>query len=167
MMSALFYFQPTLNRLFNNCIKLYWYKISSSWNMKSDEIDSSPQRKRQCLSWVSGGFSGNKTWQDFFDWPDWYSVDHSLFLWESICTVSGCKKRKLSYSPKFSYKIYWANIFHCRFWKINFTKISQKPLIFLIWKITQLNWSIVILIISELCRGVSEPCQTSKSVLQK
>ena len=25
MMSAVFYTQPTLNRLFNNCIKLYWY----------------------------------------------------------------------------------------------------------------------------------------------
>ena len=29
-----FYFQPTLNRLFNSCIKLYWHKISFSWNMK-------------------------------------------------------------------------------------------------------------------------------------
>ena len=25
MMPALFHFQPTLNRLLNNCIKLYWY----------------------------------------------------------------------------------------------------------------------------------------------
>ena len=24
----------TLNRLFNGCIKLYWYKVSCSWNMK-------------------------------------------------------------------------------------------------------------------------------------
>ena len=34
MMSAFFHFQHTLYRLFNNCIKLYWYQISSSWNMK-------------------------------------------------------------------------------------------------------------------------------------
>ena len=34
MMSAFFHFQHTLNRLFNNCIKFYWYGISSSWNMK-------------------------------------------------------------------------------------------------------------------------------------
>ena len=34
MMSDCFYFQPTLNRLFNSCIKLYWHKISFSWNMK-------------------------------------------------------------------------------------------------------------------------------------
>ena len=29
-----FHFQHTLNRFFNNCIKLCWYYISSSWNMK-------------------------------------------------------------------------------------------------------------------------------------
>ena len=26
--------EPTLNRLFNNCLKLYWYWINFSWNMK-------------------------------------------------------------------------------------------------------------------------------------
>ena len=32
---SIFYFQPTLNRwLFNNCIKLYWDQIISSWTMK-------------------------------------------------------------------------------------------------------------------------------------
>ena len=31
MISAFFYFQPTLNRLFNNCIKLCWYSVSCSW----------------------------------------------------------------------------------------------------------------------------------------
>ena len=31
-MSVFFHFQHTLKRLFNNCIKLYWYLISSSWN---------------------------------------------------------------------------------------------------------------------------------------
>ena len=34
MMSEFFHFQHTLNRLFNSCIKSYWYYISSSWNMK-------------------------------------------------------------------------------------------------------------------------------------
>ena len=29
----IFYLQPIFNRLFNNCIKLYWYWISSFWNM--------------------------------------------------------------------------------------------------------------------------------------
>ena len=33
-MSAFFNFEHTLNRLFNNCIKLCWYQISSSGNMK-------------------------------------------------------------------------------------------------------------------------------------
>ena len=36
MMSVFFQFQYTLNRLFNNCIKLCWYQISSSWNMKQE-----------------------------------------------------------------------------------------------------------------------------------
>ena len=43
-----FYFQPTLNRLFNNCTNLYWYEISSFWNMKG-EVKltplSSPRKK--------------------------------------------------------------------------------------------------------------------------
>ena len=30
MMSAFFHFQHTLDRLFNNCIKLYWYYVSSA-----------------------------------------------------------------------------------------------------------------------------------------
>ena len=34
MMSTCFYFQLALNRLFNNCIKLYQYWISSSWIWK-------------------------------------------------------------------------------------------------------------------------------------
>ena len=34
MMSACFYLQTAL---FNNCIKLYWYGISSSWNMKEGD----------------------------------------------------------------------------------------------------------------------------------
>ena len=33
MKLALFCFQPTLNRLFKNYIKLYWYLISSSWDI--------------------------------------------------------------------------------------------------------------------------------------
>ena len=33
MSSFFFYFQHTLNRLFDNCVKLYWYYISSSWNI--------------------------------------------------------------------------------------------------------------------------------------
>ena len=34
MMSAFFHFQYTLNRSFNNYIKLHWNEISSSGNMK-------------------------------------------------------------------------------------------------------------------------------------
>ena len=34
MMSTFFHFQHTSNKLFNNCIKLYYYYTSSSWNMK-------------------------------------------------------------------------------------------------------------------------------------
>ena len=33
MASAIIYLQPTLNKLINNCIKIYWYHISSSWNL--------------------------------------------------------------------------------------------------------------------------------------
>ena len=29
-----FYFQTTINRLFNNCLKLCWHCVSSPWNMK-------------------------------------------------------------------------------------------------------------------------------------
>ena len=46
MMSGFFYPQPTLNRLFNNCIKLSWHWISFCWNRKverggggGDQID--------------------------------------------------------------------------------------------------------------------------------
>ena len=43
MMSAFFYFQTAINSLFNNCIKLYWCYISSSWNMKAGaQFDVSP-----------------------------------------------------------------------------------------------------------------------------
>ena len=46
MMSAYFHFQHTLNRLFNNYIKLYWYNISSSWNMKGGKVKlTSPPAK--------------------------------------------------------------------------------------------------------------------------
>ena len=42
MMSLFFHFQHTLNRLFSNCIKLYWYQISPSWNMKGELTSKSP-----------------------------------------------------------------------------------------------------------------------------
>ena len=44
---SIFYLKPTSNRLFNNCIKLFWYWINSSWNMKGKrgcQIDL-PQKK--------------------------------------------------------------------------------------------------------------------------
>ena len=45
---SIFYLQPTVNRLFYNCIKLYWYEISFSWNMKGagGQIDppSTPEK---------------------------------------------------------------------------------------------------------------------------
>ena len=59
MASAIIYLQPTLNKLINNCIKIYWYHISSSWNLLllllpgaaggtggggEDQIDSHPQK---------------------------------------------------------------------------------------------------------------------------
>ena len=40
MMSAFFHFQHTLNRLFNNCIKSYWYLFFLKY-----QIDPSPQEK--------------------------------------------------------------------------------------------------------------------------
>ena len=36
---SIFYLQPTLNWLFNNYIKIYWYCISFSWNMKGVQVD--------------------------------------------------------------------------------------------------------------------------------
>ena len=41
-----FYIQVTLNRLFNNCIELYSYQISSSWNMKGRGVKLIPPRKK-------------------------------------------------------------------------------------------------------------------------
>ena len=41
-----FYFQHTLNKLFNNCIKLHWYYISSSWYMKGVQTDITPEKKQ-------------------------------------------------------------------------------------------------------------------------
>ena len=49
MMSAFFHFQHTLNGLFNNCIKLYWYQISSSWNMNGVQIDLPPPPEKTTL----------------------------------------------------------------------------------------------------------------------
>ena len=49
MISAFFYFQPTLNRLFSNYIKLYRYLISSSWNMKVGEVKLNPLPKEKLL----------------------------------------------------------------------------------------------------------------------
>ena len=40
-----FYLQPNLNRLFNNCVKLYWYWISSSSNIKGvGQFDLPPEK---------------------------------------------------------------------------------------------------------------------------
>ena len=50
---SMFYFQPILNRLFNNCIMLYWYCISSPWNMKGEreeEIRFTSPTPRKLLS---------------------------------------------------------------------------------------------------------------------
>ena len=51
MMSAFFDFQHAWNRLFNNSIKLYWYQLRSSWNIKGGrgkgeggQIDSPPEK---------------------------------------------------------------------------------------------------------------------------
>ena len=51
MASAIIYLQPTLNKLINNCVKLSWYHISSSWNLlllgagggRGGQIDPHPQ----------------------------------------------------------------------------------------------------------------------------
>ena len=40
-----FHFKPNLYRLLNNCTKLYWYQISSSWNMKGGVKLISPSEK--------------------------------------------------------------------------------------------------------------------------
>ena len=46
-----FYFKPTPNGLFSNCIKLYWHCISSSWNVKvgSNFYTSSHPKKKLLL----------------------------------------------------------------------------------------------------------------------
>ena len=38
--------EPTLSRLFNNCIKLYWYWISFPWNMKGESNWHPPTPKK-------------------------------------------------------------------------------------------------------------------------
>ena len=59
LMSACFYFLPTLNRLLNNCVKLYWYYINSSWNMKVSNwphpqptLPEKSTLKKPSLNWV-------------------------------------------------------------------------------------------------------------------
>ena len=42
-MSGFLHFQHSSSRMFNNCIKLYWHYISSSWNLKGGQIDT-PQK---------------------------------------------------------------------------------------------------------------------------
>ena len=41
------YLQHTLNRLFNNCKKLYWYWLSSSWDNEGVKL-SPPKKKQTC-----------------------------------------------------------------------------------------------------------------------
>ena len=46
MMSAFFSFQHTSEKLFYNCIELYWYQINSSWNIKrGGGVQGDPQKK--------------------------------------------------------------------------------------------------------------------------
>ena len=49
MMSAFCHIQHTLSRLFNNCINLYWHKISSSWNMRSNGVKLPPSPVKTIL----------------------------------------------------------------------------------------------------------------------
>ena len=44
IMSAFFHFQHALNRFFNNFIKLYWYWISFSWNLKGVSLALLPEK---------------------------------------------------------------------------------------------------------------------------
>ena len=55
-----------------------------------------------------------------------------------LCTIFGYKNKNSSYSPKFSCKTFSMHIrsrLHSRFWKIDYTKISQKSFIFLFQKL--------------------------------
>lgn len=108
-----------------------------------------------CTYWR---FFNNLFLEDSFDWPHWISI----FLGEGFRTVFGYKKRKCSYSSKFPYKIFWANIclgLHSRFEKINSTKISQKSLI--LWFRKLLSW--IEVYSYWLCdtETYSKPCKTS------
>ena len=42
IMSSFFYFQATLNRLPNNCVRLHWYQINSYCNMKERGVKVLP-----------------------------------------------------------------------------------------------------------------------------
>ena len=50
MIKAFFHFPHTLNKLFNNCIKLNWSQISSSWNKKSLNKKNKKSLKRSNLT---------------------------------------------------------------------------------------------------------------------
>ena len=55
-----------------------------------------------------------------------------------LCTIFGYKNKNSPYSPKFSCKTFSMNIrsrLYSRFWKIDYTKISQKSFIFLFQKL--------------------------------
>ena len=47
---SVFFFELTLKRLLNNCIKLYWYYTSSSWNLKERSKWTTPSRKKITLN---------------------------------------------------------------------------------------------------------------------
>ena len=47
MMTAFsFQLQPTLNRLLNDCIKLNWHWLRSSWNMKGEGVSNWTSKKK-------------------------------------------------------------------------------------------------------------------------
>ena len=58
MMSAFFYFEPTLNSFFNNRINLYRYYISSFWNMKGRGQIDTPHKKLVLKSPALVGLKG-------------------------------------------------------------------------------------------------------------
>ena len=121
MMSAFFHFQHTLNRLFNNCIRLYWYYISSPWNMKGEGSNwpplPFPRRKLSSKSPALLGLNILPTFSNIFNsiLIDFRGVFRTL---SNICDGNRLQLKAVNYSHKKfhqyrRFKFNWNPIFSC------------------------------------------------------
>ena len=111
----------------------------------------SNMKKKTCYKftcWVSGNSSHNTTVQDSFDW---LSMGLSLVLCEGFRTVLClAKKRESSLILRNIRTRYFGVIYVTVLGKCILHENLSKIINFLLWKSTQLNWSVLILFILKL-----------------